>query len=345
MLTCCSCYNKKFKYWSNKGVKGPKPFYLFGNDLDKAFKSWPDADMEYAKKYGKLYGIYNGTQPVLCVMEKELIKDIMIKDFHCFINRPRINLLHEMEQNNLFLLESDNWKRVRTITGPSFTSGKLRAMVPLMEKCVDKFAAYFDKAIQQKDGVVDIKKVTTGFTIDVIASTSFATDTNANDDRSGENVFVENSKKMLEVSKFRIIAIALFPKSLLRFLNILTLFHPAAFEFLVDTTKEIVRQRREQKSTRNDLVQLMMDAAVDENELNRADFEKLSATENGKKNKLKNYFDFVFLQIQKIKTGIRIPLLARKSNFLKLKSSPTVFSSFLLASKQPPQQYPTACTI
>ena len=294
MLSCCSYYNKKFKYWSNKGVKGPKPLYLFGNVLDKSFNSWPDADMEYAKKYGKLYGIYNGTQPVLCVMEKELIKDIMIKDFHCFMNRPRINILHEMFQNNLFMLESDNWKRVRTITGPSFTSGKLRAMVPLMEKCVDKFVAYFDKVIQEKDGVVDVKKVTTGFTIDVIASTSFATETNANDDRNEKNIFVENSKKMLEISNFRSMAIFLFPKSLLRLLNILTLFNPVAFEFMVNITKEIVRQRREQKSTRNDLVQLMMDASVDEKELNRVDFEKLSASENGKKNKFGNNFNFVF---------------------------------------------------
>ena len=294
MLSCCSYYNKKFKYWSNKGVKGPKPLYLFGNILDKSFNSWPDADMEYAKKYGKLYGIYNGTQPVLCVMEKELIKDIMIKDFHCFVNRPRINVLHEMFQNNLLLLESDNWKRVRTITGPSFTSGKLRAMVPLMEKCVDKFVAYFDKVIQEKDGVVDVKKVTTGFTIDVIASTSFATETNANDDRNEKNIFVENSKKMLEISNFRSMAIFLFPKSLLRLLNILTLFNPVAFEFMVNITKEIVRQRREQKSTRNDLVQLMMDASVDEKELNRVDFEKLSASENGKKNKFGNNFNFVF---------------------------------------------------
>ena len=259
-------------------MTGPKPQIFFGNLLDKFVKSRAEVGLEYAEKYGKLYGYYNGAEPALFVMDNELIKDIMIKDFHCFLNRPKVNVLHKMFINNLLFAEDDTWKRIRTITSPSFTSGKLRAMVPLMEKCIDKFVAYFDKMIQENNGLIDVKKVTSGFTIDVIASTSFATETNANDDRSGKNAFVENGKKLFEIPIFRAIAIFLFPPKLLKMLNILLLADPDAFEFFVNLTQEIVRQRKTQQFKRNDLVQLMMDAFVDEKVLEKTDFEQLSAS-------------------------------------------------------------------
>ena len=52
----------------------------------------------------------------------------------------------------------------------SFTSiGKLRGMHAMMNVAVDKLAAYFDKAVQELNGEVNIKEVITGFTIDVVS--------------------------------------------------------------------------------------------------------------------------------------------------------------------------------
>ena len=282
-MNFASYYNQKFKYWTDRGINGPKPRIFVGNLLDAFKRSVPENDMENAKKYGKMYGIYLGTEPMLVLLDNEVIKDVMIKDFHCFADRPKFNVLHEMLNNNLFDSEGEKWKRMRIITTPSFTSGKLRAMVPLMENCIDKFVAYFDKAINEQDGVIDVKKVTAGFTIDVIASTSFATDTNANDDRSGENAFVENGRRLFQIGISRIVAILLFPVPLLRLLNIKSFQSPKPFEFFVDLAKEIVRQRKATKSKRNDLVQLMMDAYVDEKDLNNTDYQHLSTNMNNGK--------------------------------------------------------------
>ena len=243
-------------------------------------RSVPDLNMEYAKKYGKIYGVYFGTTPRLVIADNELIKNVMIKDFHCFVNRDQNNSLHKVMNENLFNSEENEWKRMRTITSPSFTSGKLKGMLPLMEKCVDKFVAYFDHVIKEKDGVFYVKKATSGFTIDVIASTSFATDTNSNDDRSGENVFVKNGKDFFDFNMIRILSVALFPKFVTKFLNIQSEFSPKALDFFTNLAKEIVRQRKTTKLRRNDLVQLMMDAYVDEKELNNTDYQHLSTTMN-----------------------------------------------------------------
>ena len=62
-------------------------------------------------------------------------------------------------------------------------------MHSLMNQAVDKLGAYFNRVIKTGNGKMNIKEVITGFTVDVIASTSFATDTDANGDRSKKNVF------------------------------------------------------------------------------------------------------------------------------------------------------------
>ena len=100
----------------------------------------------------------------------------MIKDFHLFVNKTKFRTYDELWNQNLFNAEGEAWKRIRTITSPTFTSGKLKGMHRLMNICVDKLIV----AEQKEDNAIDTKQVIAGFTIDVIASTSFATETNAN---------------------------------------------------------------------------------------------------------------------------------------------------------------------
>lgn len=243
-------------------------------------KSFGEVEVEYGKKYGKLFGVYSGYDPQLVIMDNQLIKNVMIKDFHCFVNRQHINVLHEMLSNNLVMAENEQWRRMRAITSPSFTSGKLRGMVSMMEKCIDKLVDYLDEMIQKQNGVINVRKVTTGFTMDVIASTSFATETIDYDEKNSGNVFVENGKRLLEISMFRILAIVLLPVPILKLLGIRTFNNPKSFEFFVKLSKEIVRQRKTQKFHRNDLMQLMIDAYADENQLNNKDFQHLSSSMN-----------------------------------------------------------------
>ena len=45
------------------------------------------AGREHVKKYGNVYGTFEGTQPTLHINDTELIKSVFIKDFDHFINR------------------------------------------------------------------------------------------------------------------------------------------------------------------------------------------------------------------------------------------------------------------
>lgn len=240
-------------------------------------------DLEWRQKYGKVYGTYQGYKPVLCISDPELIKQVMIKDFGSFVNRQRIANRGEIDKHNLFSLEGDDWKRVRAIASPSFTSGKLRGMNALMNYCVDKLVAYFDRITKDGPGtaVIDTKEVLTGFTIDVIASTSFATETNANGDRTEKNQFVEEAKNRFKFPIHKILAAILLPKSI----RVWTywLIGPSEFEkestFFHELAKQIIKQRRANpKDKRNDFVQLLMDASLSEAELSNSNFDNLTAS-------------------------------------------------------------------
>ena len=42
---------------------------------------------ENVKRYGDLFGTFEGTQPTLHINDTELVKSIFVKDFDHFINR------------------------------------------------------------------------------------------------------------------------------------------------------------------------------------------------------------------------------------------------------------------
>lgn len=95
------------------------------------------------------------------------MKTVLVKDFPTFVNRQLNFNDHEILSINLFNSEDVMWRRIRAITSPSFTSGKLKGMHAVMNRSVDRLGEYFTKAIKTDNGKMNIKEVAMGFTIDV----------------------------------------------------------------------------------------------------------------------------------------------------------------------------------
>ncbi len=69
----------------------------------------------------------------------DLARDILIRDFDHFCDRRSFDQDESTEVNRyaanmLLTLKGDKWRRVRNIMSPAFTSGKLKAMVPFIQK-------------------------------------------------------------------------------------------------------------------------------------------------------------------------------------------------------------------
>lgn len=70
------------------------------------------------------------------ILDMELIKSILIRDFEYFVDRPTLNIRREAYLNNMLInLKGQQWKNVRTILTPTFSSGKLKYMEDLVNKC------------------------------------------------------------------------------------------------------------------------------------------------------------------------------------------------------------------
>lgn len=239
--------------------------------------------MKWMRQYGKVYGLYYCLEPILTIMEPELIRTVMISNFPNFVNRRPTRTFHQVWNQNLFLSENDDWKRIRTLTTPSFTTGKLKSMNRLMLTCVDKLDTYFQKVTGKALGEahpIELRQVFSGFTIDVIASTAFATETNANNPDNRVNEFVVQGLDLFRFPPINIMGLLAFPRWVNDLIGVRSFFRDEPLEWFVTLTSKIVSERKKMKNQDQyqDLVQLMLDAYVDEQEVKDGDYNRLTAT-------------------------------------------------------------------
>lgn len=118
------------------------------------------------------------TNPTLMIVDLDLVKNILIKDFHNFPNRNGYyNEVDDPLTAHLVNLEDDEWRSLRSKLTPTFTSGKLKMMFPTMVAIADNLNSTLEVEIA-KTKTVEIKEILSRFTIDVIGTIAFGLDCN-----------------------------------------------------------------------------------------------------------------------------------------------------------------------
>ena len=110
----------------------PKPIYS-GNYSALAKSGYLESISKWMSQYGPTYICYFGIKPVIVTQEMEIIRSVMVKNFDSFINRHYIPRLLGTVQG-LGGMMGDQWRRVRRILTPTFSSKKLRIMSPSIEE-------------------------------------------------------------------------------------------------------------------------------------------------------------------------------------------------------------------
>ena len=199
---------------------------------------------------------------MLTVAEPELIKLILVKDFHVFHNRKQRNAFHEIVDKNLFFAIDDHWKRLRAIVSPTFTSGKVKKMSSLIDECTKNCLENLEFHVNNKKNM-NLKKVFGSFTMDCIAKCAFGTDIDAN--KNADNPFVVNAKQLFTIKTLKILLTNLLPIFLLRLFRIKSVFNEENNQFFIRVARHIIRKRRESNQMYNDFLQLLMDCQSNEN--------------------------------------------------------------------------------
>ena len=170
---------------------------------------------------------------------------------------------HPIINANLFNARDDQWKKIRTITSSTFTSGKMKKMYGLVRKCVEEYVQSLEKLAE--DGTTfDAKRMHECLTMDVIARCEFNTQTNAI--KEPKNALIENFRKLFQMKTLTFIAAFVLPKALNTLLNVKSNFDSDANEFLIEMTKTIYQQRKQQTLKHDDYLQLLIDSKAEEHD-------------------------------------------------------------------------------
>ncbi|XP_048818128.1 cytochrome P450 3A9-like [Lagopus muta] len=249
-----------FGLFKKLGIPGPRPLPFFGTCLEYR-KGFLEFDTECFKKYGKIWGIYDGRQPAVAVMDPQIIKTVLVKEcYSTFTNRRHMDLAGVL-RNAVSLAEDDQWKRLRTVLSPTFTSGKLKEMFPTMTHFGEMLVKNVQKRVE-KNSSVPVKDFFGSYSMDVVTSTSFGV--NIDSMNNPKSPFVREMQKLTKFEFFDPVFILSFVcpflTPLMAKMNI-SLFPSDAVDFFLRSIDKIKKDReRETHKGRVDFLQMMIES-------------------------------------------------------------------------------------
>ena len=127
-------------------VPGPKPWPFIGNipEVQKC-GGLHLLQLKFMQKYGKVFAVCFSRKPGLMIADPEIVKEITVKEFSSFHNRPASPIEIPPIEMNLISARDEQWKRIRNILTPSFSGAKIKQMVPLMEKSTETLKTKFEE--------------------------------------------------------------------------------------------------------------------------------------------------------------------------------------------------------
>ncbi|KAF2889812.1 hypothetical protein ILUMI_16361, partial [Ignelater luminosus] len=165
---------------------------------DKPFRLYHELIPLPKKKYEQLQELKKFLlQPILMIIDPELIKQITVKDFDVFPeHQPFVpEGVDFLWEKNLFAITGS---AMRATLSPSFTSSKMRTMFGLMKECSKQIANHF---LKQGTVTIDTKNTYTKLTNDVIGTTAFGVTCDSFE--NPENEFYKMSQKLTDFGGLR----------------------------------------------------------------------------------------------------------------------------------------------
>ncbi|CAL7949196.1 unnamed protein product [Xylocopa violacea] len=250
-----------FDFWERRGVSFRKPTVLFGNFAPMLLfrKSLPEGIQEMYEwfKDERYFGAFRVRSPVLILRDPELVKNVCVKNFACFLNRGIPVNSQDTLSAHLFNLEGKKWKSLRSKLTPVFSSGKLKRMFYLLAECGEEFQTLIDTS-SGTDRPYEIRDLATKFTIDVIGSCAFGIQINALTDEESEfhRAAKKLSKPSYKATLWRMLRTAV-PK-LYKLLGV-QVIDPEVTKFFKGVVSQMIRQREEHGIKRHDFMDLLIE--------------------------------------------------------------------------------------
>ncbi|CRL03688.1 CLUMA_CG016217, isoform A [Clunio marinus] len=251
-----------FSYWSKRGIKQLEPsfFYGDGGDLIKFKKSMGEffKDIYSKHKNERIVGVYISYKPVLVVTDPKLVQDILIRDFTTFHDRPMpVDENKDPISGHLFNIGGQKWRDLRVKLSPTFTSGKIKAMYPIIKNVGKVLEDYLDEQVNKGVNVFEFRDLMARFNINIISSVAFGIDNDCINEP--KHFFRQMSAKIFDPNLMNGLRalITLLAPTLFHKLNMRILDRDVE-DFIFSVVKQTVEYREQKNFSRNDFMQLLI---------------------------------------------------------------------------------------
>lgn len=254
-----------FSYWSSRGIAQIEPQFFFGN-AGKLFKLKVSMGEFFSDLYGehknrhKLLGVYFSYKPVILINDPKLVQHVMISDFVSFHDRPMpVNEEKDPLTGHLFNIAGQKWRDMRVKLSPTFTSGKLKGMFPVIKNCSQVLEDYLVKNVRNGTDVFEFRDLMARFNTNIISSVAFGIDNDCINEP--DHIFRRMGAKFFEPTLVNGL------KGIIAFMGGQKLFHKLKLksvsndveEFIFSIVNQTLEYREKNNYSRNDFMQLLIE--------------------------------------------------------------------------------------
>ncbi|XP_055681828.1 uncharacterized protein LOC129789204 [Lutzomyia longipalpis] len=265
-------------YWEKNGVS-----YIEGPPFIGALKD----SMTFRKSFGELFleiynhekfkddpvtGVYFFHKPSLVIRHPELIKNILVKDFSNFVDRPVNSDPYDdgIGRDNLFSVKGLRWKTIRAKVSPVFTTGKLKNLFLLLVDVTKILEQKLQTEIGDEPKEYEMKEFASFFTTDTIALCAFGVQANSLLNPKAD--FHINVKRTFDFNwkrGFQFASCFFLPElaTLFRF----AFFSKETNEFIRSSINYVMEERIKSGTKRNDLIDALISMKEEDSELFKGD--------------------------------------------------------------------------
>ncbi|XP_062137476.1 probable cytochrome P450 6a23 [Drosophila sulfurigaster albostrigata] len=274
----------RYTYWVRRGIPHDEPTFPKGNMGDWSSKRqlsviFKDYYLKYKNSGSPFAGLYFFFTKTIVVTDLELTKRVLIKDFNNFEDR---GIFYNEEDDplsaTLFSIEGQKWRHLRHKLSPTFTSGKMKHMLPIVLRVAEEMSKVFNEKLPSAKEL-EITDLVGRYTADVIGTCAFGL--NCNSQRGANADFVDIGKRAVTERRYYGLLdffIFGFPK-LSRRLH-LKITTEEVSDFYTRIVRETIDYRLKTKEKRNDFMDMLIEMYQKHQEGNTEDglsFEELAA--------------------------------------------------------------------
>lgn len=242
----------------------PPEFFKLGHLLN-FIKLKPES---FRTPLDSVRGYYLGFNPVTMISDPEILRQIMIKELPTFPKHTPQTFYYGRELNNgLIIVDGDQWKRIRMTLTPTFSSSKLKSVLPILNECIESAMKNLRDKISGGRSF-DVHGVDEFGKISLACICSFAFSTNIESQQVEATTMAKEFFNVSRVGNPYAFLYFFIPGSrwLFKYFDC-SIFSSAARKYFHNLIETVVQLRKTHNVQRSDLLHLMLSVEKSEAEI------------------------------------------------------------------------------